>query len=140
MFSLIVSLRYISFQSWLIVPELYEYAYRNYNDVIVTHTFACRCLGERCDSTSASAHLITPILMGKERREEAYSLLCLMRSTFSFLCSDEMNLHVPQTEEARAEAMVLMGVTENLITPRNGEPLIAATQDFLTASYLMTYE
>ncbi len=49
-----------------------------------------------------------------------------------------MNLHVPQTEEARAEAMVLMGVTENLITPRNGEPLIAATQDFLTASYLLT--
>ncbi len=49
-----------------------------------------------------------------------------------------MNLHVPQTEEARAEAMVLMGVTENLITPRNGEPLIAATQDFLTASFLLT--
>lgn len=51
---------------------------------------------------------------------------------------DEMNLHVPQTEEARAEAMVLMGVTQNLITPRNGEPLIAATQDFLTSSYLLT--
>jgi DNA-directed RNA polymerase III subunit RPC1 len=24
----------------------------------------------------------------------------------------------------------------NLVTPRNGEPLIAATQDFITASYL----
>ena len=27
---------------------------------------------------------------------------------------DEMNLHVPQTEEARAEAMELMGVKNNL--------------------------
>ena len=26
------------------------------------------------------------------------------------------------------------------MTPKNGEPLIAATQDFLTASYLMTFK
>ncbi|KAL2911303.1 DNA-directed RNA polymerase III subunit C1 (rpo31) [Polyrhizophydium stewartii] len=51
---------------------------------------------------------------------------------------DEMNLHVPQTEEARAEAIELMGVKNNLVTPRNGEPLIAATQDFITASYLLS--
>ncbi|OTB09250.1 hypothetical protein M426DRAFT_316541 [Hypoxylon sp. CI-4A] len=51
---------------------------------------------------------------------------------------DEMNLHVPQTEEARAEAMVLMGVKNNLITPKNGEPIIAATQDFITAAYLLS--
>ncbi|TPX69397.1 DNA-directed RNA polymerase [Spizellomyces sp. 'palustris'] len=51
---------------------------------------------------------------------------------------DEMNLHVPQTEEARAEAMQLMGTKNNLVTPRNGEPLIAATQDFITASYLLS--
>ncbi|KAJ3007733.1 UNVERIFIED_CONTAM: hypothetical protein HDU68_003379, partial [Siphonaria sp. JEL0065] len=51
---------------------------------------------------------------------------------------DEMNLHVPQTEEARAEALELMGVKSNLVTPRNGDPLIAATQDFLTASYLQS--
>ncbi|KAI9297500.1 beta and beta-prime subunits of DNA dependent RNA-polymerase [Neoconidiobolus thromboides FSU 785] len=51
---------------------------------------------------------------------------------------DEMNLHVPQTEEARIEAYELMGVKNNLVTPRNGEPLIAAIQDFITASYLIT--
>ncbi|KAI9205133.1 uncharacterized protein BJ171DRAFT_441903 [Polychytrium aggregatum] len=51
---------------------------------------------------------------------------------------DEMNIHVPQTEEARAEAITLMGVKNNLVTPRNGEPLIAATQDFITASYLIS--
>jgi DNA-directed RNA polymerase III subunit RPC1 len=51
---------------------------------------------------------------------------------------DEMNLHVPQTEEARAEAIELMGVKNNLVTPRNGQPLIAATQDFITGSYLIS--
>ncbi|RKP06871.1 beta and beta-prime subunits of DNA dependent RNA-polymerase [Thamnocephalis sphaerospora] len=51
---------------------------------------------------------------------------------------DEMNLHVPQTEEARAEAIELMGVKNNLVTPRNGEPIIAAIQDFITASFLLS--
>lgn len=51
---------------------------------------------------------------------------------------DEMNLHVPQTEEARAEAMNLMGVKNNLLTPKSGEPIIAATQDFITGSYLIS--
>uniref|UniRef100_A0A2R5LGD7 DNA-directed RNA polymerase subunit n=1 Tax=Ornithodoros turicata TaxID=34597 RepID=A0A2R5LGD7_9ACAR len=51
---------------------------------------------------------------------------------------DEMNLHLPQTEEARAEALVLMGTKANLVTPRNGEPLIAAIQDFITGGYLIT--
>ncbi|MCI4384647.1 hypothetical protein PGIGA_G00041280 [Pangasianodon gigas] len=51
---------------------------------------------------------------------------------------DEMNLHLPQTEEAKAEALVLMGTKANLVTPRNGEPLIAAIQDFLTGGYLLT--
>lgn len=41
---------------------------------------------------------------------------------------DEMNVHVPQTEEARAEASELMGVMRNLCTPKSGEILIAATQ------------
>eukprot|EP00656_Telonema_subtile_P049966 TRINITY_DN6345_c0_g1_i4.p1 TRINITY_DN6345_c0_g1~~TRINITY_DN6345_c0_g1_i4.p1 ORF type:complete len:1476 (-),score=436.33 TRINITY_DN6345_c0_g1_i4:120-4547(-) len=51
---------------------------------------------------------------------------------------DEMNMHVPQTEEARAEAIELMGTVNNLVTPRNGELVISPTQDFLTAAYLLT--
>jgi DNA-directed RNA polymerase III subunit RPC1 len=51
---------------------------------------------------------------------------------------DEMNMHLPQTEEARTEASLLMGVHNNLITPRNGEPLVAASQDFLSAAYILT--
>ncbi|KAL7665032.1 DNA-directed RNA polymerase subunit [[Candida] zeylanoides] len=53
---------------------------------------------------------------------------------------DEMNLHVPQTEEARAEAINLMGVKNNLLTPKSGEPIIAATQDFITGSYLVSHK
>ena len=51
---------------------------------------------------------------------------------------DEMNVHVPQTEEARAEARELMGVERNLRTPKNGDLVVAATQDFLTVSWLLT--
>ncbi|KAL6275979.1 hypothetical protein ACE6H2_019580 [Prunus campanulata] len=51
---------------------------------------------------------------------------------------DEMNMHVPQTEEARTEAVMLMGVQNNLCTPKNGEVLVASTQDFLTSSFLIT--
>ena len=51
---------------------------------------------------------------------------------------DEMNIHVPQTEEARAEANELMNVKNNLATPRNGEPIVAAIQDFVTAAYLLS--
>lgn len=51
---------------------------------------------------------------------------------------DEMNLHVPQTEEARIEAIELMGVKHNLATPKNGEPIISAIQDFITGAYLLS--
>ena len=51
---------------------------------------------------------------------------------------DEMNLHVPQTEEARTEAIELMGVMHNLATPKNGTPIIAAIQDFITGAYLLS--
>lgn len=51
---------------------------------------------------------------------------------------DEMNIHVPQTEEARAEALDLMSVIQNLCTPGNGQPVIHPTQDFLTCSFLLT--
>ena len=51
---------------------------------------------------------------------------------------DEMNLHVPQTDEARTEAIALMGVKHNLTTPKNGELIIAPTQDFITGAFLLS--
>eukprot|EP01062_Namystynia_karyoxenos_P047936 TRINITY_DN3635_c0_g1_i1.p1 TRINITY_DN3635_c0_g1~~TRINITY_DN3635_c0_g1_i1.p1 ORF type:complete len:1556 (+),score=500.11 TRINITY_DN3635_c0_g1_i1:86-4753(+) len=53
---------------------------------------------------------------------------------------DEMNIHLPQTEEARAECAVLMGTARNIISVRHGEPIIAATQDFLTGAYLISHK
>jgi DNA-directed RNA polymerase subunit A' len=41
---------------------------------------------------------------------------------------DEMNMHVPQTEEAQAEARILMRVQEQIISPRFGEPVIGAAR------------
>lgn len=51
---------------------------------------------------------------------------------------DEMNLHVPQSEEARAEAILLMRVQDQLISPRYGGPIIGALRDFVTGAYLLT--
>ena len=51
---------------------------------------------------------------------------------------DEMNLHVPQSEESRAEAILLMRVQEQLISPRFGGPIIGGLRDFITGAYLLT--
>lgn len=51
---------------------------------------------------------------------------------------DEMNLHVPQSEEARAEAILLMRVQDQLISPRYGGPIIGGLRDFVTGAYLLT--
>ncbi|KAG0438465.1 DNA-directed RNA polymerase III subunit RPC1 [Dictyocoela muelleri] len=51
---------------------------------------------------------------------------------------DEMNIHVPQTISSTSDSLFLMSVKENLYTPRNGEILIAPTQDFITFLYLLT--
>jgi DNA-directed RNA polymerase subunit A' len=51
---------------------------------------------------------------------------------------DEMNLHVPQSEEARTEALLLMQVQDQILSPRFGGPIIGAIRDFITAAYLLT--
>jgi len=51
---------------------------------------------------------------------------------------DEMNLHVPQSEEARTEARLLMQVQDQILSPRYGGPIIGAKTDLLTAAYLLT--
>ena len=51
---------------------------------------------------------------------------------------DEMNIHLPQTLEAAADAKFLMNVLYNLFSPRSGELIVAPTQDFLSGTYLLT--
>jgi len=52
---------------------------------------------------------------------------------------DEMNLHVLQSDEARAEAMILMRVQEHILSPRFGGPVIGAIHDHITGSFLLTH-
>ena len=51
---------------------------------------------------------------------------------------DEMNLHVIQSEEARAEAKILMRVQEHIITPRYGGSVIGGIHDHISGAYLLT--
>ncbi|MFT4297667.1 MAG: DNA-directed RNA polymerase subunit A', partial [Candidatus Woesearchaeota archaeon] len=51
---------------------------------------------------------------------------------------DEMNLHIPQTEEARAEAEILMQVQTQMISPRYGLSIIGCTQDAISGNYILT--
>jgi len=50
---------------------------------------------------------------------------------------DEMNIHSPQTEEARAEARELLDVKQNLISPKNNTNLIGCIKDAITGNYLI---
>ncbi|MET1101514.1 MAG: DNA-directed RNA polymerase subunit A' [Pyrodictiaceae archaeon] len=51
---------------------------------------------------------------------------------------DEMNLHVPRTEEAQAEARELMLVQYHILSPRYGGPIIGGLQDYVSGAYLLT--
>lgn len=50
---------------------------------------------------------------------------------------DEMNIHSPQTEEARAEAKILLDVKKNLISPKNNTNLLGTSADSVTGNYLL---
>ncbi len=51
---------------------------------------------------------------------------------------DEMNLHIPQTEEARAEAAILVAVEENILSSRFGGPIIGGIHDHVSGIFMLT--
>ncbi len=53
---------------------------------------------------------------------------------------DEMNLHILQKEEARAEARIIMKVQEQILSPRFGGPIIGGIHDHITAMFLLTHD
>ena len=53
---------------------------------------------------------------------------------------DEMNIHILQTIESRAEARELMLVQENIMSPKSGHPVIGAIRDHISGAYLLTRE
>ncbi|MBU5682498.1 MAG: DNA-directed RNA polymerase subunit A' [Candidatus Aenigmarchaeota archaeon] len=52
---------------------------------------------------------------------------------------DEMNLHVPQSIEAMAEAEILMSVEKHIRSPRYGGPIIVLLHDHISGLFLLTY-
>ncbi len=50
---------------------------------------------------------------------------------------DEMNIHSPQTEEARSEAKVLLDVKQSLMSPKNNTNLLGCIEDSITGNYLL---
>ncbi|HDL02430.1 MAG TPA: hypothetical protein ENH20_01185, partial [Candidatus Pacearchaeota archaeon] len=50
---------------------------------------------------------------------------------------DEMNIHAPQTEEARAEAKVLLNVNTNLFSPKNNMNYFGCRQDAVSGNYML---
>ena len=51
---------------------------------------------------------------------------------------DEMNIHVPQAEEARAEAKILMDVNQNLMSCKDNSNLLGCKADAITGDYLLS--
>ena len=53
---------------------------------------------------------------------------------------DEMNLHIMQTEEAQAEALHLMKVEKQILSPRHGHAIIKPQEDHVSGLYFLTRE
>jgi len=50
---------------------------------------------------------------------------------------DEMNIHAPQTEEARAEAEVLLNVNANLFSPKNNTNFLGCVKDAVSGNFVL---
>jgi DNA-directed RNA polymerase subunit beta' len=51
---------------------------------------------------------------------------------------DQMAVHLPLSEEAQAEARVLMLSANNMLSPANGKPLVTPTQDMIIGAFYLT--
>lgn len=51
---------------------------------------------------------------------------------------DEMNMHVPQTTETRAEVMEIMMTPRQIVSPQSNKPVMGIVQDTLLGSRLFT--
>ncbi len=53
---------------------------------------------------------------------------------------DQMAVHVPITNEAQAEARILMLGSNNILSPKDGKPIVAPGQDMVLGNYYLTVE
>ncbi len=53
---------------------------------------------------------------------------------------DQMAVHVPLSEEAKAEARMLMLGSNNILHPKSGDPIVTPSQDMVLGNYYLTME
>ena len=53
---------------------------------------------------------------------------------------DQMAVHVPLSEEAQAEARLLMLGANNILSPKSGDPIVTPSQDMVLGNYYITME
>ena len=53
---------------------------------------------------------------------------------------DQMAVHVPLSEEAQAEARLLMLGANNILSPKSGDPIVTPSQDMVIGNYYLTQE
>ena len=53
---------------------------------------------------------------------------------------DQMAVHVPLSEEAKAEARILMLGANNILSPKDGKPIVTPGQDMVLGNYYLTIE
>ena len=53
---------------------------------------------------------------------------------------DQMAIHVPISEEAQAEARLLMLGANNILDPKDGKPIVTPSQDMVLGNYYLTLE
>ena len=53
---------------------------------------------------------------------------------------DQMAIHIPLSEEAKAEARILMLGANNILSPKDGKPIVTPAQDMIMGNYYLTME
>ncbi|HOP65829.1 MAG TPA: DNA-directed RNA polymerase subunit beta', partial [Bacilli bacterium] len=53
---------------------------------------------------------------------------------------DQMAVHVPLSEEAKAEARILMLGANNILDPKQGKPIVTPSQDMVLGNYYLSME
>ena len=87
--------------------------------------------------TLHSGSMLAKKIIVREGKTIRMNLACTKSFNADF-DGDEMNLHIPQSEETRAELEILSSTKNYMISPQGSKPNIVIVQDSLLGAYMMT--
>ncbi len=79
-----------------------------------------------------------PVLVEGGRAIQIHPLVCVAYN--ADFDGDQMAVHVPLSAEAQAEARLLMLSAQNILNPKDGNPVASPTQDIVLGCYYLTLE